>query len=663
MSSIGDKKVALNLSDGTSVNLNKPKILPESVTSIFDISEPGIYLGGTRSFTYDEDTDTITWDDVETMNTELGTVYFALEDYPYYKYDTNSYYGMSYRSTNLVMIIVLVDETGYAYPATEENEYGYRRYYLIDCNNGRNFYTSAVMHNGKMSYDWKNMILNTSDLIKAIAPDENYSSVEYALEHVINDTVKPEISDYYTDIIEITTPGVYTGKVKITGASDNPDYPMVTTSGMVNFPKEIKSDGTGTDNTIHTANNGWYMEYDLIVLSPDEYILITKSSKAWIKDLSGSLNFYSRVFFGNKSSNTKITWSTSGMNAKLDKADFEETKSAAERVTGVNIIKVGDDLNNYWRTGVYQIESHSKGDILNAPETVITTLDDGHNIGTLIVTHSIDYGTSNDDTIYPSWVLVKQSVVGPTYTGVDNFEGTTVERIIAVHILADGSTIDTSIEYSPRINVDWYPTVACNLTDKFSTKSPRTALSAKQGKILKDLVDAKFPLYTKVKFGDTINGITIKSLNDIIFPGVYECVGGTSWPTSANFPVDSMYGFTLVVYRGNESSITDVTDDGDTTTYYHDVVQLYITSYNGSDSTVTSGIHVRQLAVQFNDVDYSGNPTLVSGAWSGELATKVDLTRATVAINQKQNKPTISTTDLTAGTSSLTTGELYIVYS
>ncbi len=47
MSSIGDKKVALNLSDGTSVNLNKPKVLPADITKIADIKEPGWYIGGT----------------------------------------------------------------------------------------------------------------------------------------------------------------------------------------------------------------------------------------------------------------------------------------------------------------------------------------------------------------------------------------------------------------------------------------------------------------------------------------------------------------------------------------------------------------------------------------------------------------------------------------
>lgn len=47
MSSIGDKKVALNLSDGTSVNLNKPKIIPASITKISDITDPGWYIGGT----------------------------------------------------------------------------------------------------------------------------------------------------------------------------------------------------------------------------------------------------------------------------------------------------------------------------------------------------------------------------------------------------------------------------------------------------------------------------------------------------------------------------------------------------------------------------------------------------------------------------------------
>lgn len=45
MSSIGDKKVALNLSDGTSVNLNKPIDIPSTVTDIMQITEPGWYHG------------------------------------------------------------------------------------------------------------------------------------------------------------------------------------------------------------------------------------------------------------------------------------------------------------------------------------------------------------------------------------------------------------------------------------------------------------------------------------------------------------------------------------------------------------------------------------------------------------------------------------------
>ena len=45
MSSIGDKKVALNLSDGTSVNLNKPIDIPSTVTDIVQITEPGWYHG------------------------------------------------------------------------------------------------------------------------------------------------------------------------------------------------------------------------------------------------------------------------------------------------------------------------------------------------------------------------------------------------------------------------------------------------------------------------------------------------------------------------------------------------------------------------------------------------------------------------------------------
>ena len=47
MATIGDKKVSLALQDGSSINLNKPKVLPASITKIADIKEPGWYIGGT----------------------------------------------------------------------------------------------------------------------------------------------------------------------------------------------------------------------------------------------------------------------------------------------------------------------------------------------------------------------------------------------------------------------------------------------------------------------------------------------------------------------------------------------------------------------------------------------------------------------------------------
>lgn len=47
MATIGDKKVSLSLQDGSSINLNKPKVLPASITKIADITEPGWYIGGT----------------------------------------------------------------------------------------------------------------------------------------------------------------------------------------------------------------------------------------------------------------------------------------------------------------------------------------------------------------------------------------------------------------------------------------------------------------------------------------------------------------------------------------------------------------------------------------------------------------------------------------
>lgn len=46
MATIGDKKVSLALQDGSSINLNKPKVLPANITSFTQITEPGFYRGG-----------------------------------------------------------------------------------------------------------------------------------------------------------------------------------------------------------------------------------------------------------------------------------------------------------------------------------------------------------------------------------------------------------------------------------------------------------------------------------------------------------------------------------------------------------------------------------------------------------------------------------------
>lgn len=45
MATIGDKKVSLALQDGSSINLNKPIDIPDSVTDISQITEPGWYHG------------------------------------------------------------------------------------------------------------------------------------------------------------------------------------------------------------------------------------------------------------------------------------------------------------------------------------------------------------------------------------------------------------------------------------------------------------------------------------------------------------------------------------------------------------------------------------------------------------------------------------------
>ena len=85
MASIPEKKAVLSLSDGASVNLNKPIDIPSSVTNINQITEPGWYHG---SFTYsvNKDGDNVT-DTSNVKNTPAIKIKDELKSGTNYGYD------------------------------------------------------------------------------------------------------------------------------------------------------------------------------------------------------------------------------------------------------------------------------------------------------------------------------------------------------------------------------------------------------------------------------------------------------------------------------------------------------------------------------------------------------------------------------------------------
>ena len=100
MSSIGDKKVALNLSDGTSVNLNKPTVLDSTVTSFLGLKN-GEYCG-VCTYSAPEYNSNIFWSSIVTFPFPL----FKKGTEPTGTYDSNFYYAKCPTDVNFYLKVM-----------------------------------------------------------------------------------------------------------------------------------------------------------------------------------------------------------------------------------------------------------------------------------------------------------------------------------------------------------------------------------------------------------------------------------------------------------------------------------------------------------------------------------------------------------------------------
>lgn len=164
-----------------------------------------------------------------------------------------------------------------------------------------------------------------------------------------------------------------------------------------------------------------------------------------------------------------------------------------------------------------------------------------------------------------------------------------------------------------------------------TSDSTTDALSAAQGKVLNDEKAA-----SKVLAIDT-------DLNTVVTPGIYSCGEGNS---IKNKPSEIDAIGLIVVHNGNGPYYTQIL----TTSTNRNTYRRYCKDGTWDNWTVD----------RHTDTDsWRG---IQNNLTSNSTTESLSANQGKILNDTKQNKPTISTTDLTAGTSSLTTGEFYFVY-
>lgn len=528
MSSIGDKKVALNLSDGTSVNLNKPTVLDSTVTSFLGLKN-GEYCGVCK---------------YSTPKYNADIFRSSIMDFPFPVFRKGTEPGGGIYDNN---------------------------FYYAECPTNVYFYLKVMDFVG----------------------DDNRNTQLYAIQ-LRGANEDPIAGDDVNFPANRWDQGLYIGR-----------------SYYSNPAPASLDDETDSEPTEHVENNkiAW-------ALVPDQVAI--KDMLPYIKDYTSSLN-------------------SNGV-SDSDKTDVASASVADYLADAINLrnLSKGADLNTCLTTGKYVMNGIT---VVNGPVAVEgadgntrytdnTTYDDSYPKTTPTMNHAVmtvEYLSMNSNGLIQT-IVSDDFSVRRLITGLKN----TSARLLTIR------KPDTATTFGP-----WVSLVEDNLT----STSTVAALSAKQGKELKDLIDSN-ALPKELEDAQDILKIT----NCGWYRGKPKIF--TANVTDQTVAMDQSYIHAPILDAVVNSNGYVYTPNGGPDVY----VDLFVL---GTDYIMyIPSIVCEYFSYDGNAVYYgtkSGDTINWSTSGVNKKADKTDL-------DAKMNKPTISTTDLTAGTSTLTSGEFYFVY-
>lgn len=543
MSSIRDKKVALNLSDGTSVNLNKPTVLDSTVSSFLGLKN-GEYCG------------------VCTYSTpEYNSNIFrsSIMDFPFPIFRKGTEPGGGIYDNN---------------------------FYYAKCPTDVHFYLKVMDFVG----------------------DDNRNTQLYAIQ-LRGANEDPVAGNDVNFPANAWDNGLYIGRSYYSNPS----------------PASL-DDETDSESTEHVENNkiAW-------TLVPDQVAI--KDMLPYIEDTTYSLD-------------------SNGVSTS-DKNSVASARVADYLADGINPRELsnGADLNKCLKVGKYGMDGIT---VTNGP--VAVTID-----GTVHYMDAANVGTNT-----PTTPTMNNAIMTVEMTGyvpmVDNTikliqtivsDDFTVRRVISG--LKGTSTLDViNTAASATTFGPWVSLVEDNLT----STSTVAALSAKQGKELKSLIDG-----LGIKTIDS----SITDLAAITESGTY--IGTTDFDDKIGTTGSVVYATSFLTNWPRSMIQSEGTPTG--VPY---VLRVTNVATGSSNNRIYYELLCAALGNQKVYGSSGGDTNNRSITWTNDITCIEDsltshLKKCALSANQgrvlnetKQNKPTISTTDLTAGTSSLDTGEFYFVY-
>ena len=397
----------------------------------------------------------------------------------------------------------------------------------------------------------------------------------------------------------------------ITIPSSVTDISQITEPGWYHgsFNYSVNKDGDNVTDTSNVKNtpaikiedeltSGTSYGYDVFVAGTGDYIF----------------NLEKSVFYGKKLENASITWYKVSPLVKdwLDSTDSEAALSAnCGRLLKEELDTKSDKShvhNSLKRT-------EDKRDIATKPS------DYSNELKFVGIKTEKAVGLSNSER------YVALFGVNPwSDSSGDGATEIAIDFVGAVHVRKEDILFnnDTFNKWSTVI-------MSTNVIDNLTSTSTTKPLSAKMGKVLNDEKAA-----SKVLAADI-------DLNTVKTPGIYSCGGSNSIKNKPN-GIDAI-GL-IVVHDANGEYYTQIL----TTSTNRNTYRRYCKDGTWDSWTVD----------KYTDTDsWRG---IQNNLTSNSTTESLSAAQGKVLNENKLDKPTISTNDLTAGTSNLATGQLYFVY-